>query len=133
MQLFLPVKRSQKKKVEFELAPSSPSDGTKMVKRWKRVSFRLLCFVKRYHETLSALTYVLRPLLRKLLDSAVEQTGQQRFLLHEDFGEAGDTSSIAISLLASTDEKKNIPDCHHYAASVRYSPPNIWFMDCPVC
>ena len=97
------------------------------------MSFRLLCFARKFHEALSGLTYVLRPPLRRLLDSAVNQVGQQRLLLHKDFGEAGDTSSIAISLLALIGAKKSISECHHNAATVRHSPPNIWYLDCPAC
>ena len=118
---------------EPELPPSLPRDDAETVERWKRMSLRLLCFVRRFHEALSSLTYVLRSPLRQLLDFAVTQIGPQRLLLHKDFGEAGDTSSIAISLLVMIGAKKSISECHHYAASVRYSPPNIWYMDCPVC
>ena len=63
----------------------------------------------------------------------MNQVGQQRLLLHEDFGEAGDTSSIAISLLAPIGAKKSISECHHNAATVRHSPPTIWYLDCPSC
>jgi hypothetical protein len=97
------------------------------------MSLRLLCFGRRFCEALSSLTYVLRPPLRRLLDSAVKQVGEQRLLLHKDFGEAGDTFSIAISLLALIGAKKSVSECHHYAATVRHSPPNIWYLDCPVC
>jgi len=124
------ARRTQKKKAE--LPPRVP-DNIKMISCWKRMSLRLLCFVRRFHEVLSSLTYVLRPHLRRLLDSAVNKVGRQRLLLHKDFGEAGDTSSIAISLLAMIGAKESISECHHYAASVRHSPPNIWYTHCPAC
>ena len=125
------ARRTQKKKPEVASRPSS--DSVKVTSDWKRMSLRLLCFARRFGEALSGLTYVLRPRLRRLLDSAVNQVGQQRLLLHEDFGEAADTSSIAISLLALIGAKKSVSECHHYAATVRHSPPNIWYLDCPVC
>ena len=78
------------------------------------------------YEALSSLTYVLRPPLRKLLDSAVTVVGQQRLLLHKDFGEAGNTFSIGISLLVMIGAKKSTSECHHYAASVLQSLPDIW-------
>ena len=124
------TRRTQKKKAEL---PPRPRDGIKMISCWKRMGLRLLCFVRRFHEALSSLTYVLRPHRRRLLDSAVNKVGRQRLFLHKDFGEAGDTSSIAISLLAMIGAKKSISERHHYAASVRHSPPNIWYMDCPAC
>ena len=124
-------RRTQKKKPEVASRPSSGS--VKVTSNWKRMSLRLLCFARRFGEALSGLTYVLRPPLRRLLDSAVNQVGQQRLLLHEDFGEAGDTSSIAISLLALIGAKKSISECHHNAATVHHSPPNIWYLDCPAC
>ena len=125
------ARRTQKKKPEVASRPSSDLVKVKTTTDWKRMSLRLLCFARL--EFRQGLTYVLRPPLRRLLDSAVKQAGQQRLLLHKDFGEAGDTSSIAISLLALIGAKKSVSECHHYAATVRHSPPNIWYLDCPVC
>ena len=125
------TRQTQKKKPEVATRP--PSTSVERTSNWKRMSLRLLCFGRRFCEALSSLTYVLRPPLRRLLDSAVKQAGQQRLLLHKDFGEAGDTFSIAISLLALIGAKKSVSECHHYAATVRHSPPNIWYLDCPAC
>ena len=125
------TRRTQKKKPEVATRP--PSTSVERTSNWKRTSVRLLCFGRRFCEALSSLTYVLRPPLRRLLDSAVKQVGEQRLLLHKDFGEAGDTFSIAISLLALIGAKKSVSECHHYAATVRHSPPNIWYLDCPAC